>query len=86
MKQQKSYLGLLFLILCLICVSNNAFAQAKNTISGKVLDEEGHTIPGANVSLQVSDKNVITDENGVFIFSDVPKSNVIVFLIFIFNN
>ncbi|MEZ0130803.1 carboxypeptidase-like regulatory domain-containing protein, partial [Flavobacterium sp. LBUM151] len=75
MKQQHSYLGILFLLLCLIFAPNNVFAQAKNTVSGKVLDETGQTVPGANVSLKDTGKNTVTDENGTYIFSDVIAGN-----------
>ncbi|WP_276378995.1 TonB-dependent receptor [Flavobacterium sp. H4147] len=75
MKKQHYYLQILFLIFCIIFVPNSLFAQAKNTVSGKVLDENGQTIPGANVSLKDTGKNVITDENGNFIFTDVIAGN-----------
>lgn len=75
MKKQHYYLQILFLIFCIISVPNSLFAQAKNTVSGKVLDENGQTIPGANVSLKDTGKNVITDENGNFIFTDVIAGN-----------
>jgi len=78
MKQQHSFAGILFLLLCLIFAPNNLFAQGKNTVSGKVLDETGQTIPGANVSLKDTGKSVVTDENGAFIFSDVIAGNYIV--------
>jgi len=75
MKQQHSYLSILFLLLCLVFAPNNVFAQAKNTVSGKVLDETGQTVPGANVSLKDTGKNTVTDENGTYIFSDVIAGN-----------
>ncbi|MDW8849752.1 TonB-dependent receptor [Flavobacterium sp. MMLR14_040] len=75
MKNQYSYLGIIALLLCLIFAPNNVFAQAKNTVSGKVLDETGQTVPGANVSLKDTGKNTVTDENGTYIFSDVIAGN-----------
>ncbi|KLT69750.1 TonB-dependent receptor [Flavobacterium sp. ABG] len=71
MKPINTYLGRLFLMLCLISVPNHLLAQEKNTVSGKVFDETGQTIPGANVSLKGSDQNVITDVNGSYLFSNV---------------
>jgi outer membrane receptor protein involved in Fe transport len=47
------------------------FAQEKITVSGKVFDESGQTVPGANVSLKGADQNVVTDINGAYIFSNV---------------
>lgn len=78
MKPKQSYLGLLFLIMCLISVPNNLFAQVKNTVSGKVFDENGQTVPGANVTLKDTGKSVVTDENGSYVFSDVLAGSYIV--------
>ena len=71
MKLINTYLGRLLLFFCLISASNNVFAQEKNTVSGKVFDETGQTVPGANVSLKGADQNVITDINGAYVFSNV---------------
>ncbi|TCN59903.1 TonB-dependent receptor [Flavobacterium circumlabens] len=71
MKLINSYAGGLFLMLCLISVPNHLFAQEKNTVSGKVFDESGQTVPGANVSLTGSDQTVTTDVNGSYLFSNV---------------
>lgn len=71
MKLIHSYAGGLFLMLCLISVPNHLFAQEKNTVSGKVFDESGQTVPGANVSLTGPDQTVTTDVNGTYLFSNV---------------
>jgi iron complex outermembrane receptor protein len=71
MKLIHSYAGGLFLMLCLISVPNHLFAQEKNTVSGKVFDESGQTVPGANVSLTGADQTVTTDVNGTYLFSNV---------------
>ncbi|MET0946431.1 MAG: TonB-dependent receptor [Flavobacterium sp.] len=71
MKSKQSYLGILFLIMCLISVPNNLFAQVKNTVSGKVFDDSGATIPGANVSIKETGKGTTTDENGGYSFSNI---------------
>jgi iron complex outermembrane receptor protein len=71
MKSKQSYLGILFLIMCLISVPNNLFAQVQNTVSGKVFDDSGATIPGANVSIKETGKGTITDENGGYSFSNI---------------
>jgi iron complex outermembrane receptor protein len=71
MKSKQSYLGILFLIMCLISVPDNVFAQNQNTVSGKVFDDSGATIPGANVSIKETGKGTITDENGGYSFSNI---------------
>ena len=50
---------------------DNLFAQVQNTVSGKVLDDSGATIPGANVSIKETGKGTITDENGGYSFSNI---------------
>lgn len=71
MKLINTYSGRLLLLFCLIFASNNLFAQEKITVSGKVFDESGQTVPGANVSLKGADQNVVTDINGAYTFSNV---------------
>ena len=71
MKQINRYRGLFFLMFCLISLPISGWAQEKNTVSGKVFDESGQTIPGANVSLKGTNKNVISDENGGYKFSNI---------------
>lgn len=57
--------------MCLMSVPDNLFAQVQNTVSGKVLDDSGATIPGANVSIKETGKGTITDENGGYSFSNI---------------
>ncbi|WP_337968131.1 TonB-dependent receptor [uncultured Flavobacterium sp.] len=71
MKKLHQYLGTLLLMFCLFFLPNNLFAQNKGTISGKVLDDSGVTVPGANVTLMETGKSTITDENGGYSFSNI---------------
>jgi outer membrane receptor protein involved in Fe transport len=71
MKKLHQYLGTLLLMFCLFFLPNNLFAQNKGTISGKVLDDSGVTVPGANVTLKETGKSTITDENGGYSFSNI---------------
>ena len=56
---------------CLFFLPDNLFAQNKNTVSGKVLDDSGVTVPGANVSIKETGMNTVTDINGGYSFSNV---------------
>lgn len=49
---------------------------AQTTISGTVKDEKGDLIPAAQVSIKADNfqTSVLTDENGKFIFSNLPTS------------
>lgn len=78
MKKTHSYLGMLFLLLCLVSVPSRLLAQEKNTISGKVLDETGQAVLGATVSLKETNKLAITDENGRFAFSGILEGNHVI--------
>ncbi|WP_394774355.1 TonB-dependent receptor [Flavobacterium sp.] len=71
MKKLHQYLGTLLLMFCLFSLPNNLFAQNQNTITGKVLDDSGATVPGANVSIKETGKSTVTDENGGYSFSNI---------------
>jgi len=71
MKKLHQCLGTLFLMFCLLFLPNNGFAQNTNTVSGKVLDDSGVTVPGANVSLKETGKSTVTNENGEYSFSNI---------------
>ncbi|KQB38651.1 TonB-dependent receptor [Flavobacterium aquidurense] len=71
MKKLDQYLGTLLLMFCLFSLPNALFAQNQNTISGKVLDDSGVTVPGANVSIKETGKSTVTDENGGYSFSNI---------------
>ena len=51
--------------------------QASNvrTITGRVIDADGHTLPGATILLKGATKGVISDMDGKF-FIDVPDKDV----------
>lgn len=71
MKKLHHYLGTLFLMFCLFFLPNNLFAQNTAKVSGKVLDDSGLTVPGANVTLKETGKSTVTDENGGYSFSNI---------------
>lgn len=78
MKQLDSYVAALFLMLCLIFVPANVLAQEKSNVSGKVYDENGKAISGVNVSLKGANKNVSSDENGDYKFSNITAGDYII--------
>ena len=45
--------------------------KIQTTVSGKVLDDSGVTVPGANVSIKETGKSTVTDENGEYSFSNI---------------
>jgi TonB-linked SusC/RagA family outer membrane protein len=67
------------LIFCFLCVLFSVYAQAQDvTVSGKVLDENGLPIPGANILVKGSSKATATDMDGKYQIK-IPESSVLVF-------
>ena len=65
---------LLALFVCVALLNPLAsWAQNEGVISGKVTDEAGDPLPGANVSIQLTNLGAATDINGEFHFT-VPAS------------
>ena len=71
MKKLHQYLGTLFLMFCLFFLPNKGFAQNAAKVFGKVLDDSGVTVPGANVSIKETGKSTVTNENGEYAFSNI---------------
>ena len=63
----RNYLLLLFALF----ISTFSWAQNKGIINGKVTDENGLPMPGATVTIRQSGASTITDDNGLFSFSNV---------------
>jgi hypothetical protein len=68
----------LLLFITFILLQTQAFAQA--TIQGKVLDEKGLPLPGANIQIKGSYDGATSEEDGSYQFeTDVKGSQVLVF-------
>jgi len=67
MTMKKSYVFLLFTLL----YSLASIAQNGN-IQGTIIDEEGLSIPFGNVVIEALNKGVISNEDGKFLFVDIP--------------
>ncbi|SDJ08547.1 TonB-linked outer membrane protein, SusC/RagA family [Pedobacter sp. ok626] len=48
-------------------------------VYGTVFDDEGNVLPGATVRIKGSSKSIVTPSDGVFAFSEVDESTVLVF-------
>src|ERR1700679_2367566 len=70
---------LFLLLVLLLTVGAQAFAQATHTLTGKVLDENGQGYVGAGVTLKGSHTGTVSDINGDFLL-DVPDgaNNVLI--------
>lgn len=60
-----------------LLLTSNVFAQ-QNKITGKVIDETGITIPGANIVIKGTTTGTATDMNGTYTIS-APKGSVLQF-------
>lgn len=58
--------------------TNNAQQQGK-TITGKVTDSSGATMPGVSVVVKGTTNGAITDTNGMYTLSNVPENGILVF-------
>jgi outer membrane receptor protein involved in Fe transport len=67
----------LCLLLFFACSATSLFAQNAN-ISGKISDDDGAALVGASVVVKGSNNGVITDTNGAFTLSNVPKGSTLV--------
>ena len=63
----------IFVVLIFFIWGVPLFSQVR--ISGRVTDEEGAPLPGANVVLQGTILGTVTDDNGIFIFEKVPDGD-----------
>jgi TonB-linked SusC/RagA family outer membrane protein len=53
--------------------------QQQKSVSGKVTDPNGTTLPGVSVVLKGTTSGVITDSNGNFTLSNVPENSILQF-------
>ncbi len=62
-------------------LSNSSSSQQpkKKTVTGKVTDEKGQTLPGASVIIKGTTNGVITGNNGNFSLANVPENAIIQF-------
>ncbi len=61
------------LTVLLVFVANLIFAQTNFSISGKVMNEKNEPLVGANIAIHELQKGTITDDNGYFIFENIPN-------------
>lgn len=61
-----------FGVLALLSPVSDALAQQTGTISGRVTDEQGNAIPGAEVVIEAIRKGALTNASGNYIVADVP--------------
>ncbi len=59
------------LVVLLLTVGMQAFAQESRTVTGKILDEHGQGYPGAGITIKGTSLGTVTDANGDFTL-DVP--------------
>lgn len=72
------------MLVVFLCIFYNVlFAQTSCTLKGIVVDENNEALTGAVVVLNAPKKATITDQEGVFIFSDVPADSYIIEVSFV---
>ena len=73
----------IFTLLTGLIVSISSIAQAKGSISGKIIDQQSRPMPSATVTLlkakdSASIKFSVTDRAGIFQFENIPSGHYIV--------
>ncbi len=68
----KNYLAF---FLCLVLLPGAVLAQGEAVISGKITDETGEALPGANIFIQLTNLGTAADVNGEYSFT-VPARGV----------
>lgn len=59
--------------------SMQSFSQQVHSVSGKVTDSTGASLPGVTVIVKGSAKGTITDADGKYTLSNVPSNGILVF-------
>ena len=62
----KNYLAF---FLCLVLLPGAVLAQGEAVISGKITDETGEALPGANIFIQLTNLGTAADVNGDYSFT-----------------
>jgi iron complex outermembrane receptor protein len=60
-------------LFALLCIAGNSYSQF--SVSGKVIDEKGNALNGANVYLKGSGNESVSDNGGLFIIKPVKKGD-----------
>jgi TonB-dependent receptor len=63
--------GLAIMAISLPCATNLRAQGPRGAIGGTVTDPSGAVLKGAQISIESSDVNVVTDEQGLFLISDL---------------
>ena len=72
-KPKTAFILVVIILLSSFFVAQNAFAQAKGMILGRVVDANSKDyLPGANVMLEGTILGASTDREGIFVISEVP--------------
>src|SRR5262245_48388467 len=66
-----------------LCILFPLIAQAQTTLSGKVVDDKGEGLPGANVVLEGTYDGGTSDAEGKFQFTTTEQGSLIVVVSFV---
>ena len=69
---------LLSLVLLMFFMTGMAFAQQK-TVTGKIIDNTGASLPGVTVMIKGTTVGVITDNDGNYSLTNVPQNGTLVY-------
>jgi TonB-dependent starch-binding outer membrane protein SusC len=78
MMMKELYKKLSYATLALWFCSSMAFAQDR-TVSGKIIDEEGQTLPGVSVLVKGTQSGTVSDGEGAYTIGGVNDNSILVF-------
>lgn len=74
------HLSVFFLTLSLIIVTaGNSFSQQVKSLTGKVTDSSGTSLPGVSIVVKGTTKGFITDTNGNYTLANIPENATLQF-------
>ena len=63
----------------ILLTAENSVSRQVESVSGKVINQEGGPLPGVTVVVKGSTQGTITDINGIFSITDLPPGAILVF-------
>ena len=69
----------ILLLFVLLASSQFTFAQGKHTVTGRVVDDSGRPVLGAEVKLKDGQMSTFTDDNGNYSIEVPDGANVLTF-------
>lgn len=71
----KHFFSTLMLVTALLCMASPASAQRRGNLRGKVTDQTGSVLPGANVLVDGTTLGAATDIDGIYLLQGITPGD-----------